>query len=116
MWNVLSLYRSGALKTLIDQLNIYRVDIVALQEIQLIGNGTLERRDCTLFYSCDNKDHIVGSSFLVSKRIKHLIIDFIPISHRICILRMRGKFCTYSIVNGHAPTETSDDEGKDGFF
>jgi hypothetical protein len=29
---------------------------------------------------------------------------------------MRGKFLNYSIVNGHAPTETSDVEEKDGFF
>jgi mRNA deadenylase 3'-5' endonuclease subunit Ccr4 len=32
-WNVLSLYRAAALKMLTDQLNIYRVDTVALQEI-----------------------------------------------------------------------------------
>jgi len=29
---------------------------------------------------------------------------------------MREKCFNYSIVNGHAPTETSDDEEKDGFF
>jgi hypothetical protein len=29
---------------------------------------------------------------------------------------MRGKFFNCSIVNGHAPTEISDDEGKDGFL
>jgi len=29
---------------------------------------------------------------------------------------MRGKFLNYSIVNGHAPTETSDFEEKDRFF
>ena len=29
---------------------------------------------------------------------------------------MRGKFLNYSIVNGHVPTETSDDEEKEGFF
>jgi hypothetical protein len=27
-----------------------------------------------------------------------------------------GKAFNYSIVNGHTPTETSDDEEKDGFF
>jgi hypothetical protein len=29
---------------------------------------------------------------------------------------MRGKFFNCSIVNGHAPTEISDNEEKDGFF
>ena len=46
-----------------------------------------------------------------------IIIDFKPLTPRICILRMRGKFfINYSIVNGHASTETSDNEEKDGFF
>jgi hypothetical protein len=27
-----------------------------------------------------------------------------------------GIFLNYSTVNGHAPTETTDDEEKDGFF
>jgi hypothetical protein len=70
----------------------------------------------TPFYSCDNKDNILGTRFLVSKRIRHLIIDCKPITPRICTLRIRGKFFNYSFVNGHAPTEISDDEERDGFF
>jgi len=31
-------------------------------------------------------------------------------------LRIRGKFFNYSFVNGHAPTEISDDEEREGFF
>jgi hypothetical protein len=54
----------------------------------------------------------LGTGIPVSKRIKQLIIDFKP---TICNLRMRGKFINYSIVNGHAPTEISDEE-TDGFF
>jgi len=58
----------------------------------------------------------LGTGFLVSKRINHLIIDFEPFTPRICILRIRGKFLNYGIVNGHAPTETSDNEEMDGVF
>jgi len=54
--------------------------------------------------------------FLVSTRIKHLIIDFTPIAPKICALRMTGKFLNYSIVNGHAPTGISDAEEKEGVF
>jgi hypothetical protein len=78
--------------------------------------GIVEKPDCTLVYSCDNKDHTLGTGYLVSERIKHLILDFKPVTPRICILRMRGKFLNYSIFNGHAPTETSAVEEKHGFF
>jgi exonuclease III len=64
------LYTAGAFKTLISQLSVYKADIVALQEIRWTGSGILEKRDCTHFCSCDNKDYILGTGFLVSKRIK----------------------------------------------
>jgi hypothetical protein len=57
----------------------------------------------------------MGIGFLVTNKIKHLIIDFKPITPRICTLSMRGKFLNYSIVNGLAPTEIPDDL-KDGAF
>jgi hypothetical protein len=114
-WNVHSLYRVGALKMLINQFSSYKADTVALQKICWNGSGILEKQDCTLLYSCDNKDHILGSGFLVSKRIKHLIIDFKIITPRICTLRIRGKYFNYSFVNGHAPTEISDEEEREGF-
>jgi hypothetical protein len=79
------------------------------------GSRIMEKQDCTLFYNCDNKDHILGTGFLVSKRIKHPIIDFKPTTPRICTLRTRGKCFNYSVVKGHAPTETSDEE-KDRYF
>jgi len=81
---------------LINQLSVYKADIVGLQDICWTGIGILENQDCNFFYSCDNKDHIVGAGFLVSKRIKHLIIDYKPITLRNCTLRMRGKVFNYS--------------------
>ena len=101
---------------LINQLSAYKADTVVLQDIHWTGSAILEKQDCTLFYSCDNKDHILGNGFLVSKRIKHLLMDFKPITPRICTLRIKGKFFNYSFINGHAPTEKSDNEEKDRFL
>jgi hypothetical protein len=100
---------------LINQLRAYKVDIVALQETRWTGSRILEKQDCTLFYSCDNKEHILSTGFLVSKRIKHLIIHVKPTTPRIRTLKLRGKFFNYSVVKGHTPTETSDEEIDGGF-
>jgi hypothetical protein len=54
----------------------------------------------------------MGTGFLVSNRIIHLIMDCKSITPRIFTLRMRGKFLNYS----HGPTEIPDDEEKDGGF
>jgi exonuclease III len=117
-WNVRSLCTAAVLKILIrvNQLSAYNADTVALQEICWTGSGILEKRYCKLFYRCDNKDHTLGTGFLVSKRIKHLTIGFKPITPRICTLRIRGTLFNFSFVNVHAPTKISDDLFLDGVF
>jgi len=49
---------------LIKQLSAYKTDIVALREIRWTGSRILEKQDCTLLYSCENKEHILGTGFL----------------------------------------------------
>ena len=48
-WNVLSLYRAVALKLLLEQLNKYKLGIMALQDLCWTGEEILEKKDRTLF-------------------------------------------------------------------
>lgn len=86
-WNVLTLYKPGALKTLIEQLKICTADITAIQEVRWLGEGVIEKKECTVFYSCNKHKHQFGTGFVVNNRVKHIIMDFKPLSDRICILR-----------------------------
>jgi exonuclease III len=93
-------------------LKTYEIDILAIQEMRWIGQNILERKDCTVYYSCHDKTHF-GTGFIVSKKIRDIVMDFQPISMRLCKLRLRGKFHNYSIVCVHAPTEEKSDHEKD---
>ena len=115
-WNVRSLYRPGALKMLLDQTMNLKPSIIALQEIRWTGRGTLEKREANIFYSCSEERHEFGTGFVVHRQLKHLVIGFTPISPRLSILRIKGKFSNYSIINVHAPTEESEDEEKGQFY
>jgi hypothetical protein len=106
---------SRSIKMLINQLSAYKANIVALQDICWTGIGILENRDCNFFNICDNKDHILGAGFLVSKIIKHVIMDYKPTTPRNCTLLLRGKVFNYTIVNGHVPTDMMMKK-KMGFF
>jgi hypothetical protein len=57
-----------------------------------------------------------GIGFIVSKKIKHLIIDFQAKSHRTCRLRIKGKFLNYSLICAHSPTEDKAVEEEDSFY
>ena len=101
---------------LLDQLEKYYVDITCVQEMRWIGLGTIEKKNWIIFYSCDNKEHKLGTGFVIHKKVKHLIMNFQPKSPRMCWLRIRGKFFNYSIINAHAPTEDKSDTEKDAFY
>ena len=40
IWNVRTLYRAGAMNELVKEMDAYKVDICALQEIRWSGKGT----------------------------------------------------------------------------
>jgi hypothetical protein len=44
------------------------------------------------FYSYQKKDHLFGTGFISNKKRKHLVLDFRAKSHRICRIRIKGKF------------------------
>jgi CYTH domain-containing protein len=54
MWNVLSLYRSGALRDLIQATQEYKTDLLVIQKVRWLGRSITENKNCTVYYSCDN--------------------------------------------------------------
>jgi hypothetical protein len=45
-----------------------------------------------------------------------MVINFTPINERLCVIRIKGRFCNYSLINIHAPTNDSEEEAKDQFY
>jgi hypothetical protein len=82
-WNVLSLYRSGSLKRLIDITQGYKIGILAVQEMRWVGQSILEEKECTIYYSCHKSLHQFGTGFIINKNIRHLVIGFQLINMRI---------------------------------
>jgi hypothetical protein len=80
------------------------------------GSGTIEKKNWIIFYSCDNKEHELGTGFVIHRRVKHLIMNFKPKSYRMYWLRIKGNFFNYGKINAHAPTEDKSDIEKDAFY
>ncbi|XP_055714419.1 uncharacterized protein LOC129808671 [Phlebotomus papatasi] len=115
-WNVRTLYRARAAQQLADVLSKYKADITALQELRWTEEGVLEKGSYDIYYSCHPRHHVLGTGFLVSRRIKPAVIGFASISERLCTLRVRGMFQNITLINVHAPTEESSDQEKDAFY
>ncbi|XP_054719192.1 uncharacterized protein LOC129228537 [Uloborus diversus] len=87
-----------------------------VQEIRWLGYGILEKRNYSFYYSCHDSQHQFGTGFVVSKKLRERVVDFVPVSERICKLRLRGKLHNISIICVHAPTEEKPEVEKDGFY
>ena len=97
-------------------LDSYKLVITAIQEIRWKGDGIIDKKNHTIFYSCDKKHHMFGTGFIVSKRIKRLVTDFKAKTPRICKICIRGLYFNYNLICVHAPTEEKDDDEKDNFY
>lgn len=115
MWNVQGTKAPGSLKILSNVLKNYKVDVAALQETKQKGNEVMEVEDY-VFFNSGSETQYFGTGFMVHKKVSTTIIEFKPISERICRLRLKGKYRKISIINVHAPTNEKKDEIKDQFY
>jgi exonuclease III len=107
MWNVRSLFWSGALKVLHNELPNLDFDVVALQEARLDGGIVVFKSLITLLYSVVDKKvkkQEFGCGFYVSGEFLKCVEDFKIINERICYLRLRAKWFSCALINVHAPT------------
>ena len=115
-YNVRSLLQPGAVTSFITELRHYKCNVTALQETRWRGKDTVyEHRGFTVL-SSGGRGGQFGTAFIVDARWGKHIIDWKPINERMCILRLRGRFFNYSIINAHAPHSGRPDEEKERFY
>lgn len=115
-WNVRSLYRTGALRNLIQELNKYNISIAAIQEIRWRGSEIFDSENYTVLYSGSGNRNNFGTGFLIHKKFKSNLLNFDPINERMCSIRLKGRFFNTTIVSVHAPTEDKDETSKNNFY
>lgn len=115
-WNVRSLTGPGVLEALIQELTHYDVNITAIQETKLKDNKTMTMFNHCVFLSNSRTARAPGVGFIVDAKWSKAVIDWKPINDRICVLRVRGKFFNYSLINVYAPHNERSDEDKDNFY
>lgn len=109
-WNIRSLFKPGALKSISDAIKKYKnVLITALQEIRWPGEGSVKTEGMTLFYSGDKNDrHINGVGFLVNELLLPHVKHFEPVSDRICYIRIADKSGDLILICVYAPNDEKE--------
>jgi hypothetical protein len=59
-WNVRSMYMTGSLRAVVEEISKYKLDLVQVQEGRWEGGGTEPVGEYTFFYGKGNENHELG--------------------------------------------------------
>jgi hypothetical protein len=102
----------------INELRKNKMAIVATQETRWTKSTpqAFASNKYNIFTSSLTNKHEFVTAFFVDSKVNHLVINFTPINERLFILGIKGRFCNYSLIHIHAPTNDSEEEAKDQFY
>ncbi|CAF4177383.1 unnamed protein product [Rotaria magnacalcarata] len=113
-WNVQTLWTTGKLELLRNEMKRFRFDVVGISEVRWTGKGETPRGD--FIWSGENTTHTKGVGLLLSTKAKKAMIGYNPISSRLISARFNATPFKITVIHVYAPTSASSEAEIEAFY
>ena len=113
-WNVRTLWATGRLKLLRNEMERYKCDDLGIAEMRWTRTG--EMNGGKVIWSGEEKEHTKGVGFLLNPSARASLLGYKPVNPRIILARFEGNPMNMSVIQVYAPTAESTEEEIDKFY
>jgi hypothetical protein len=113
-WNVRTLWATGKLELLRNEMKRYRYDVISISEVRWTGKGETSNGD--FIWSGENNTHTKGVGMLLSTRARKALLGYNPINSRLITARFKATRFNITIINVYAPTSDASENNIEAFY
>ena len=114
-WNVRTLYQSGKLDNVKQEITRLNINILGINETRWSNSGHFMRDGFKIIYSGGDK-HGRGAGLLMDSDISKCVLGYWTLSDRVLLVKIRGHPFNLAIIVVYAPTAESTGEETDDFY
>lgn len=114
-WNVRTLFQTGKLENVRQEMKNLGVNILGISEVRWTGVGRITEEGKDFIYAGGDK-HEHGVGIMFDEKTTSCILGFWAISKRVIIAKLKGEPFNINFIQVYAPTATSDNEEIEQFY
>ncbi|ESN98832.1 hypothetical protein HELRODRAFT_162291 [Helobdella robusta] len=114
VWNVRSLWQTGAYALMKKELERFRYDVVGLCEVRWTEGGEMEGGKILWFVT--EREHVYGVGMVIGEKAKKALLEYNPVNERMMYARFKGYSRDIDVVVAYAPTMDHSDAEIEAFY
>ncbi|ESO04124.1 hypothetical protein HELRODRAFT_79566, partial [Helobdella robusta] len=114
VWNVRSLWQTGAYALMKKELERFRYDVVGLCEVRWTGGGEME--EGKILWSGTEREHVYGVGMVIGEKARKALLEYNPVNERMVYARFKGYPRDIDVVVAYAPTMNHSDAEIEAFY